>query len=99
MPNGRFNALAVVLAGALVAFSSAARAEITVLMSGGFALAYQELLPEFERVTGMKVVTTAGASEGTGPSTVKAQLEGGARADVVILSKEGLNGLIAAGRI
>lgn len=82
-----------------MAFSSAARAEITVMMSGGFALAYQDLLPEFERRTGIKVVTKSGASQGTGPSTIKAQLERGARPDVVILSKEGLDELIAAGRI
>ena len=42
-----------------------ARAEITVMISGGFALAYHELLPEFERTTGIKVVTTSGASQGT----------------------------------
>ena len=99
MPTRLFNGLAIVLAAALLAFSTTARAEITVLMSGGFALAYQQLLPEFERTTGIKVVTTSGASQGTGPSTIKAQLERGARPDVVILSKEGLDELIAAGRI
>ena len=69
------------------------------MISGGFALAYQELLPEFERTTGIKVVTTSGASQGTGPTIIKAQLERGARPDVVILSKEGLEELIAANRI
>jgi molybdate transport system substrate-binding protein len=82
-----------------MAFSTAARAEITVMMSGGFALAYQELLPQFESKTGVKVVTTSGASQGTGPTTIKAQLERGARPDVVILSREGLEELVAAGRI
>ena len=69
------------------------------MISGGFALAYRELLPEFERTTGIKVVTGSGASQGTGPQTIKAQLERGAPADVVILSGEGLEELIAAGRI
>jgi molybdate transport system substrate-binding protein len=55
-----------------MAFSSGARSEVTVMMSGGFANAYQELLPEFERRTGIKVVTTSGASQGTGPTTIKA---------------------------
>ncbi len=90
--------LAIGLA-ALLALSRDARAETTVMISGGFALAYQELLPEFERTTGVKVVTTSGASQGTGPTTTKAQLESGARPDVVILSKEGLEELIAANRI
>lgn len=89
----------LLLAGMLTLAPATARAELTVLMSGGFALAYQSLLPEFERTTGIKVVTTSGASQGSGPSTIKAQLERGARPDVVILSREGLDELIAAGRI
>src|SRR3712207_9078082 len=92
------NCLAIGLA-ALLAFSRDARAEINVMASGGFALAYQELFPEFERTTGVKVVTTSGASRSTGPTTIKAQLERGARPDVVILSKEGLDELIATNRI
>lgn len=90
---------AMVLAAATLSFSGAARAEITVLMSGGFSLAYQQLLPEFQQTTGIKVVTTSGASQGTGPTTIKAQLERGAHADVVILSREGLEELMAASRI
>lgn len=96
---GLFRSGAMVLAAATLSFSGAARAEITVLMSGGFSLAYQQLLPEFQRTTGIKVVTTSGASQGTGPTTIKAQLERGAHADVVILSREGLEELNAAGRV
>ena len=92
------NCLAIGLVS-LLALSRDARAEITVMISGGFALAYQELLPEFERKTGIKVLTTSGASQGTGPTTIKARLERGARPNVVILSKEGLEELIAANRI
>ncbi|SAK82319.1 extracellular solute-binding protein [Caballeronia calidae] len=99
MTTRLFKGLAIAFAGAIVAFSSGARAEITVLMSGGFGLAYQEVLPEFERTTGIKIVTTTGASQGTGPSTIKAQLERGAHADLVILSKEGLDELSVTGRI
>ena len=77
----------------------AARAELNVMISGGFSLAYREVLPEFQRTTGIAVATTSAASQGTGPNTMKAQLERGARADVVILSREGLSELIAMGRI
>jgi molybdate transport system substrate-binding protein len=70
------NCLAIGLV-ALLALSRDARAEITVMISGGFALAYQELLPEFERTTGIKVVTTSGASQGTGPTTIKARSNAG----------------------
>ncbi len=73
--------------------------ELNVMISGGFSLAYRELLPAFERTTGVAVATASAASQGTGPNTMKAQLERGVRADVVILSREGLSGLVAAGRI
>ncbi|MFZ0373649.1 MAG: substrate-binding domain-containing protein [Xanthobacteraceae bacterium] len=73
--------------------------QLYVLMSGGFGAAYEELLPDFERDTGIKVTTGSGASQGTGPHTIAAQLERGTRADVVILSREGLGDLIAANRI
>jgi len=56
-------------------------------------------LPEFERKSGTKVITGSGASQGTGPQTIGAQLARGVAADVVILSREGLSELIAANRI
>ncbi len=77
----------------------AASAQLNVLMSGGFAGAYDQLLPEFERTSGVKVMTGSGASQGNGPHTIGAQLERGVLADVVILSREGLTELIAAHRI
>ena len=72
---------------------------IKVIISGGFAAVYREVLPEFERTTGIKVETGSGASEGTGPKTIRHQLSNGIRADVVILSREGLRKLIEDGRI
>ena len=76
-----------------------ASSPVRVLMSGGFAGAYDRLLPEFERTSGIKVTTGSGASQGSGPHTIGAQLAGGAAADVVILSREGLAELVAASRI
>ena len=76
-----------------------AGAEVNVLMSGGFGGAYQKLLPEFERTSGVKVTTRSGASQGSGPQTIAAQLARGVPADVVILSREGLTELIAANKI
>ena len=69
---------------------------MNVLISGGFSSAYEQLLPEFERTSGIKVITGSGASQGTGPQTIAAQLARGVSADVVILSREGLGELIAA---
>lgn len=77
----------------------AASAQLKVIISGGFAGAYEQLLPEFERTSGIKVTTGSGSSQGTGPQTIGAQLARGTPADVVILSREGLNDLIAANRI
>jgi molybdate transport system substrate-binding protein len=69
------------------------------LISGGFSGAYEQLLPEFERTTGIKITTGSGASQGAGPQTIAAQLARGVPANVVILSREGLSELIAAKRI
>ena len=74
-------------------------AQLNVLISGGFNGAYDELLPEFERTSGIKVTTGSGASQGTSSQTIAAQLARGVPADVVILSREGLTELIAAERI
>src|SRR5579872_5485040 len=74
-------------------------AHLNVLISGGFSGAYEQLLPEFTRTSGFKVTTGSGASQGSGPQTIAAQLARGVPADVVILSREGLNDLIAEKRI
>jgi len=74
-------------------------AYLNVLISGGFYAAYERLLPEFQRTSGIRVVTGSGASQGTGPQTIAAQLARGVPADVVILSRKGLAGLIAAKRM
>ncbi|KMO34050.1 hypothetical protein VQ02_19735 [Methylobacterium variabile] len=73
--------------------------DLTVMISGGFALAYQAVLPDFARETGLAVRTLSGASQGQGPQTIRHQLEHGAEVDVVILSNEGLHELAGAGRV
>ena len=74
-------------------------AQLQVIISGGFSGPYQQMLPQFEKNTGISVKTLSGASQGAGPKTIKAQLEAGASVDVVILSREGLAELVALGRI
>ena len=73
--------------------------ELKVIISGGFSGPYEQLVPQFERTTGIKVATGSGSSQGKGPQTIAAQLARGVPADVVILSREGLTELIAAQRI
>jgi molybdate transport system substrate-binding protein len=92
------NMIIVMLFAMLISPLSAA-AQLKVLISGGFSSAYEKLLPEFEQANGIKVTTGSGASQGDGPQTIAAQLVRGVPADVVILSREGLNALIASRRI
>lgn len=74
-------------------------AQLEVLISGGFQGPYSQMLPSFEKMTGITVITKSGASQGSGPKTIKAQLVTGVTADVVILSREGLAELIAENKI
>ena len=92
------NAIYFVIATLLMS-PLAASAQLKVIISGGFSGPYEQLLPEFERTTGIKVATGSGSSQGTGPQTIAAQLARGVPADVVILSREGLAELIAANRV
>jgi len=95
----RFVSVLVIAVATLLAWPSPARAQLKVIISGGFSTAFRQVLPEFERSTGITVTTLSGASQGTGPETIAAQLSRGVPADVAILSREGLAELIAAGRI
>jgi molybdate transport system substrate-binding protein len=83
----------------MLAVPTPAAAQIKVIMSGGFSAAYRAALPDFERTSGVTVTTTTGASQGSGPNTIGAQLRRGVAADVVIMAKEGLADLIAEKRI
>ena len=84
---------------AVLAAPPALFGQLNVIASGGFARAYQELVPAFETRTGITVTTTRGPSQGDGPNTIPAQIRRGVAADVVILSKEGLGELVAEARI
>jgi len=85
--------------GSLLVLPFASFAQVKVITSGGFAAALQEIVPEFEKATGITVTTARGPSQGNGPNTIGAQLRRGVSADVVILAREGLDELIAEGRI
>lgn len=84
---------------AVLALPTSALAQVKVITSGGFAAAYNELLPAFEESTGISVMTTRGASQGNGPNTIGARLRRGVPEDVVIMSRAGLDELISEGRI
>ena len=55
-----FRALALGLISALLLTVTASAAEVRVMISGGLTAAYKALVPEFERLTGHKVLTAYG---------------------------------------
>jgi molybdate transport system substrate-binding protein len=88
------------LAVAVLLLSAAAFAdEVKVITSGAFTAAYLQLVPEFEHATRHKIVTTFGASMGTGPNTIPSRLQRGEPADVVILAGSALDELIKQGKV
>jgi molybdate transport system substrate-binding protein len=89
-----------VLAAALLAFAATGfGAEIRVMTSGGFTAAYNDLVPEFERATGHKVITSYGASTGGAPDSIPSRLSRGEPVDIVILASNSLDGLVAKGQV
>ena len=96
-------AIAVIAAAVALPAATLAQAQgqvqLRVMTSGGFSAPLQELQPEFEKATGIKVIVARGASQGVGPDTIGAQLHLGVPEDVVIMSREGLDELIAEGWI
>jgi len=97
--GSRIRGAALLVLATVLAYPVPAVAQLRVIISGGFSAAYKELIPEFERTSGISVVTTSGSSQGDGPTTIGAQLRSGALFDVVILNTTGLADLMAQGRI
>jgi molybdate transport system substrate-binding protein len=89
----------IIALATILGLPSAGFAQVKVIISGGFTAAYRELLPEFERTSGISVTTSSGGSVGNGPNTIGAQVRRGVPADVIILAREGLKDLIDEGRI
>ena len=97
--NNRWIASVSLILAVAMGLPAPALAQVKVLMSNGFKAAYTDILPDFEKRTGISVTTSAGPSQGDGPNTIGAQLRRGVAADVVILSKAGLTDLIKDGKI
>lgn len=89
--------LAAVSALLLAGFAHAA--EIKVMNSGGFAAAYLDLIPEFERVTGNTIKTAWGPSMGTAADAIPLRLQRGEPVDVIIMVGYALGDLIKQGKI
>ena len=96
--SAHFRALALGFAAALLLAGSAGAAEVRVMISGGLTAAYKELVPEFERLTGHKVLTAYGPSMGTTVNAIPVRLERGEPADVLIMVGYALGDLVTRAR-
>jgi molybdate transport system substrate-binding protein len=85
--------LPMLLATFLLAPGLASGAEIKVLLSGALTAAYNELIPQFERATGNRIVSEYGLA------SVGSRIQSGELADVVILAGSGLDELIKQGKV
>ena len=82
----------------LVLAGAAAAAEIRVISSGGFTAAYDNLIAEFERRSGHKLLSAYGSSMGNAPDAIPARLARGEPVDVIILAAPALDGFIREGK-
>src|SRR5215813_8662186 len=90
-----FRAIVIGLAALLFATASATATEIKVMLSGGFSGAYADLIPEFERKSGHKIMTVRGASMGDTPEAIPNRIARGEPVDLVIINTEAVDRLIA----
>jgi molybdate transport system substrate-binding protein len=91
--------LSILLIIFVVAADIACAAEVRVMISGGLATPYQELVPQFERETGNTVITAYGPSMGTTKNAIPVRLERGETADVLIMVGDALGTMIDQGRV
>jgi molybdate transport system substrate-binding protein len=94
-----FRKIALGVVAALLLTGSADAAEVRVMISGGLTVAYTALVPEFERLTGNKVLTAYGPSMGTTVNAIPVRLERGEPADVLIMVGYALGDLAKQGKV
>src|SRR6266550_5828755 len=95
--SANLRTLVLGFAAAVLLSSAASAAEVRVMISGGLTAAYNALVPEFERLTGHKVLTAYGPSMGTTVNAIR--LERGEPADVVIMVGYALGDLVKQGKV
>ncbi|SHK07417.1 molybdate transport system substrate-binding protein [Bradyrhizobium lablabi] len=95
----KIRSLALGVTAALLLAGTASAAEVRVMISGGLTAAFKELVPEFERTTGNKVLIAYGPSMGTTVNAIPVRLERGEPADVLIMVGYALGDLIKQGKV
>jgi ABC-type molybdate transport system substrate-binding protein len=94
--NLRRAALAALLA---TAAAQAAADEVVVMSSGAFTAPYLDAAPWFEKSSPHSLVSVFGASTGGAADSIPTRLARGEPADVIIVSAQALDALIAAGEV
>lgn len=80
-------------------FTYAQAKELTVMVSGGFYAAYENLISDFEAKEGVKIKTLRSPSMGKTKEAIPNRLKNGEKADVVIMVGSALEGLQKQGYI
>jgi molybdate transport system substrate-binding protein len=83
----------------LLAAGNASAATVTVLISGGFRAAYDQIAPAYEQEQHNELVTKQSPSMGADPTAVPARLKRHEPADLVIMVRSALDGLVKDGLI
>jgi ABC-type molybdate transport system substrate-binding protein len=73
--------------------------EVVVMTSGAFTAPYLDAAPWFEKSTQHKLVSVFGASTGGAPDSIPSRLARDEPADVIIVSAQALDALVAAGKV
>lgn len=90
--------LLVALLISVAGSASAQTRELTVMISGGFKAAWDQLSPRYAAREGIRINTVAGPSMGKTPQAIPNRLARGEKADVVIMVGDALTSLEKAGR-
>ena len=97
--NGTSRATVLAAVALLWLTAAAGAAEIKVMISGGYAPAYEELIPQFEKASGDKVVTAYGPSMGETPQAIPNRIARGEAVDAVIGVGYAIDTMIAKGTV
>jgi molybdate transport system substrate-binding protein len=90
--------VAAIVAGAVTLAQTGRDEPVRVMSAGALAAAHLKIVPEFERVSGLRVATLA-TSTGVGADAIAARVRRGEPVDVVILARAALDELIREGLI
>ncbi len=80
--------------GTLPMARSASAAEIHAIVTGALTGAFRELVPQFERQSGDKIIIAWGPSSGTSPDAIPVRIQNGEPVDVLIMLAPALDALV-----